>query len=188
MACGLVVDGGVSGAKYSGGVGAFPEQSFDVEVPPAERQVALGLPGPLLLGTVPGQLEAVLVGLPTVKSLVSPVVVHSVQRPVRGDKPAQRVTEGGSRRIADGDVVEPRRSGRWRRAAFRLPGVEPEVMVVSAGGQEQGGRHAEHDVEPEDLDVEVMDAVDVSRLQMNVSDVDARRDRSRAALARRDAR
>src|SRR5258708_2650855 len=101
---------------------------------------------------------------------------------------AQRVAECGAGWIADGDVVKPRRSGRWRRAAFRLPGVEPEVMVVSAGGQEQGVRHAEHDVEPEDVHVEMMDAVDVSRLQMHVSDVDARRDRSRAALARRDAR
>src|SRR5258708_33167600 len=126
MACGLVVDGGVSGAKYSGGVGAFPEQSFDVEVPPAERQVTLGVPGPLFLGTVPGQLEAVLVGIPKVKSLVSPVVVHSVQRPVRGDKPAQRVTEGGSRRIADGDVVEPRRSAGGRPRAFRLPALHTE--------------------------------------------------------------
>ena len=56
--------------------------------------------------------------------------------------------------------------------AGRLPGVEPEVMVIAAGGDEEdvAGRPParyvaglEHDVEAEQVDVEAAHAVDVGR-------------------------
>src|ERR1700693_1069533 len=111
-------------------VGAFPEQPLEVEVPAAERQVTFGVARPLVFGTVPGQLEAVLVRVAQVERLVGAVVVHAVERPVGRHQPAQRVAERGPGRVANGDVVQPSRAGRGWRATFGFPRVEAKVVVI----------------------------------------------------------
>src|SRR4051794_14172166 len=82
-----------------------------------------------------------------------------------------------------------------RAAARRLPGVEAEVMVIAAGGHEEdvAGRPPAgdaarllDDVEAQDADVEVADAVDVGGAQVDVADARARIDRALRALARLD--
>src|SRR4029079_15195317 len=83
---------------------------------------------------------------------------------------AQRVPQRGARRVQDRDVVQAGGAGRRGRATFRFPGVEAEVMVITPGGQEQRVAHLEDDVEAEYVDVEVLDAVDVGRLQMDMAD------------------
>src|SRR3954447_20715182 len=69
---------------------------------------------------------------------------------------------------------------RWRRrAALRLPRVQPEVVVVAARGDE--GRLlavAMLELEAEHAAVEVERAVDVGDLQVHVPDVHARIDRA----------
>ena len=66
-------------------------------------------------------------------------------------------------------------------AVCRLPGVEAEVVVITAGGDEQhvAGRAPARDiarlvddVEAEDVDIERPHAVDVRGPQMDVSDPD----------------
>jgi hypothetical protein len=78
------------------------------------------------------------------------------------------------------------------RAARGLPGVEPQVVVVAARGEEEDvagrapARHVaglEDHVEAHDVDVEGADAVDVRGAQMDVADADAGIDRVRRALA-----
>ena len=54
--------------------------------------------------------------------------------------------------------------------------------MVAAGGEEEGVRHPEDDVEPEDVDVEMVNALDVGCPQMDVPDLDPGVDRPRAAL------
>src|SRR6202158_4227026 len=61
------------------GLQAFSQQPFQVQPVAAEAEVAVLVPGPLVLGTVPGQLQAVAVGLPEVKSLVGGVSVDGVE-------------------------------------------------------------------------------------------------------------
>jgi hypothetical protein len=58
------------------------------------------------------------------------------------------------------------------------------VVVITAGRQEERVRHTEHDVKSEDVDVEVMYAVDIRGLQVDVADVHAGSNRPRASLAR----
>src|ERR1700722_14552637 len=70
------------------------------------------------------------------------------------------------------------------------------MVVIAAGGQEQdvaGGAPAgdaaglEDDVEPHDVDVEGLDAVDVGRAQVDVPDPQQRIDRARGGERRDDA-
>ena len=68
--------------------------------------------------------------------------------------------------------------GGGRRAAARLPGVEPDVVVVAAGGDEGGvGSVALGQLEAEHAAIELERAVDVGDFEVDVADVDAGIDR-----------
>src|SRR5689334_21687141 len=91
--------------------------------------------------------------------------------------------------------MQPRHAVGLGIAAGRLPGVEAEVVVIAAGGEEEdvAGRapagdvaRLEDDVEPEDADVEVAHPVDVGRAQVHVADAHAGVDGLGRALARDD--
>src|SRR5439155_20744136 len=100
--------------------------------------------------------------------------------PLRLGEPPQRIAERSPVRVADRDVVEPRRPGRRRRSAPRLPGVEAEVMVIAAGRDERSlVAHALRHVETENVAIEGERPVDVRDLEVDVADVDARVDAHR---------
>src|SRR5260370_11275902 len=91
--------------------------------------------------------------------------------------------ECGSGRIEDRDVIETSCSGGWGRAALGLPCVEAEVVVIAAGRQEEGFGHPEDHVETEDADVEVVDALDVRCLEVDMTDPRPGGDGFRGTLA-----
>ena len=110
------------------------------------------------------------------------VVGSLADRPVDLVKAAIRVGERGPRRVADSDVVQAGDAVGLRPAASRLPGVEPEVVVIAAGRHEQevaGRAPARHvaclgdDVEAEHIDVEVPYPVDVRCPKVDMADGDA---------------
>jgi hypothetical protein len=91
--------------------------------------------------------------------------------------------------------MQPGDSVRLWPAAGRFPGVEAEVVVVAAGGNEQDvtcrapSRHVSrlgNDVEAEHADIEVAHPVDIGGPQMHVADAHARIDRVRGCLDWRD--
>src|SRR5216683_2675868 len=63
------------------GLQAFLQQAFEVQPLAAEAEVAVLVPRPLVLRSVPGQLEAVAVRVAQVQRLVCAVVVDAVQGP-----------------------------------------------------------------------------------------------------------
>src|SRR4051794_24447865 len=145
-------------AADAGQLEELPEHAVHVRAA-VEAEVPLGVERPFGGLAVPGQLEAVAIGITEIERLVRAVVVGAVERPLGRDEPPERVGERLARGVADRDVVEPGRPGRRRRAALRLPGVEAEVMVVAAGGEkERLVADAADDVEAEHADVEVVDA------------------------------
>src|SRR5207248_101139 len=91
------------------------------------------------------------------------------------------------------NVVESCNPVGLRASASGLPGVEPQVVVVAAGGDEQdfsGGAPSgniaglEHHVEAEGADVEIPHAADVRGPKMDVADSDLRVDRVVGGLHR----
>src|SRR4051794_10875097 len=174
------------------------QQVLEVEVALerlAHVDLAVGAARPLVERAVPAQLEVVAVRVGDVDRLVRAVVGALAQRPVDRLQPPQRVGQPRPRRVADRDVVQARDAVGLRPAARRLPSVEPEVVVIAAGGDEQDvARRApaghvarlHHDVEAHQVDVERADAVDVRRPQVDVADRHAGLDRLRRSLPRDD--
>src|SRR4051794_839969 len=62
-------------------------------------------------------------------------------------------------------------------AALALPGVEADVMVVAAGGNERGvGTHPLHQLESQYAAIERQGAVEIRHFQMNMPDPRSRDD------------
>src|SRR5262249_30168409 len=90
----------------------------------------------------------------------------------------QRVGKFGAGGVKNCQAIQAARSRRWGRSAFALPGVQADVVVISAGGEECGAvAVALGDVEPEDVAIEADRAFEVSNPQMNVPDARLRMDR-----------
>jgi hypothetical protein len=150
---------------------------------------------PLVHRAVPRQLEVVAVGVGEVHGLVGAVIGELAQRDARRLQPAHGVGEPRPGRIVERDVVEARHAVGLRAAAGGLPGVEPQVVVIAAGRDEQDvARRAPagdvarlgDDVEAEHADVEVAHPVDVGGAQVDVADAHAGIDRVRCGLDRFD--
>ena len=96
------------------------------------------------------------------------------------EQPPDGAAELGAVGVDEGDVVEAGVAGRRRTGAGALPRVDPDVVVVVAGGEEGGveaalaavGRHAE----PEGVAIERQRAVEVGDPEVDVADADGRVD------------
>src|SRR5687767_1777668 len=96
-------------------------------------ECAVGIFRPLVLRTVPIELDAVLVRIAQIERLADAVIGRAVELDAGRDKAAQSIRERSPRRIEDRGVIEPGRAARGRRAALALPGVERDVVVIAPG-------------------------------------------------------
>jgi len=92
-----------------------------------------------------------------------------------GDVVVEEALEGigecGAGGIEDRQVIEAGGSGRGRGAGLAFPGVEADVVVVTAGGDEGGlVAVALGELEAEDVDVEVESAFEVGDFEVDVAD------------------
>jgi hypothetical protein len=146
------------------------EEALEVEGVGVHGEAAVGAAGPVGFGAVPVELYAVEVWVVEVEGLADAVVGGPVERDVGGEEAAEGVGQGCACGIEDGEVVEAGGAGWGRLAAEGLPGVEADVVVVAAGGEEGGGvAHAQGDVEAEDAVVEGEGAVEVSDAEVDVT-------------------
>jgi len=118
------------------------------------------------------ELDPVAVGVGEVDRDVRAVV----DRVAVVEQPLDRVGELAAVGVEKRDVVEPGVPGRGRRAGGALPGVQADVVVVIAGGEERGvdpGLAPVGDqVEAEDVVVEGDRAVQIGDPQVDVPDAD----------------
>ncbi len=99
----------------------------------------------------------------------------ALERDVGSQDTMHRLGKGLAVREPHSDVIEPGRP-RWsRRSPLRLSGVEPDVVVVAARGDERGlVTHWRLLLETEDVPPEGECAIEIGHLQVDVPDVDAR--------------
>src|SRR5581483_7731379 len=160
-------------------LGRFGEQRPEVE----RRRVHLLRP--LRARPIAVELDAVPVRIAQVDRLADAVVGGPAQPDPGLEHALHRTGERLPVRAADRDGVEPGRPGRRRRAALRLPGVQRDVVVVAAGGEEDGLLAvAVRDVEAEHAVPELERPIEVGDLEVDVTDVDARVDAHRHERSR----
>src|SRR5581483_4563023 len=150
---------------------ALRRETLEIEPPGAHAQMPVGRHRPQLARAVPIELDTVLIVVAQIERLADPVVAGAVEGNAGRDEPAQRVAQRGPRRIEDGKVVEAGGAGRRRRAAEALPGVEADVVMISAGRNERGLAPAPlHQLEAEDAAIERQRALEVRHLEVHVTD------------------
>src|SRR5215208_5572546 len=160
-------------ALRSGGlfVVELSEEALNVEGPCHHCESAFGSARPLLLRTVPVQLDAVAVGIPQVQRLEDAVVRGSVDGVVGFQEPLESKGEVMSLGVEDGEVEEPCRMRRSRVGVAAHPGVQADVVVVSARGEEDCVVSVPlGHLESENVPVEAKGPLDVRHLQVNVAD------------------
>ena len=143
----------------------------EVEGAGVHGEGAGGVAGPVGFGAVPVEFDAVVVGVAEVEGFADAVVGGAFELDVGVEEAAERAAELGASGIEDGEVVEAGGAGRGWAAAEALPGVDADVVVVAAGGEECGGvADALRDVEAEDAVVEGECAVEVGDAEVDVAD------------------
>ena len=106
------------------------------------------------------------------------MVRRAIERDAGRQYAAKRIGQRRARRIKDRVVIEACRAGCRRVAAFALPGVQRD-MVMIATRREKRGLLAEalRQIKAQHIAVETERALDIGHFQMNVADPRARIDR-----------
>ena len=122
----------------SGRPSGFGEQCVQVERDRHHRHASVRVARPFLPRAVTVELDAVSVRVVEVDGLADAVIGSTGERHTRIDEPAERIRELRAIGIADRGVEEPGVARRRRRAALALPGVQSDVMVITARRDERG--------------------------------------------------
>ena len=144
---------------------------------------------PLVLGTVPIQLHAILVRIAKIKRLADAVVSGSIKVDARMLKAQQRIRQISTRRVKNGQMIEPRASGRRRFATQTFPRVEADMVVIATGGNKCSlTSESLRKLKSENATVEIQCALKIRNLQMDVTDFGAGRygDRFIRCIHKRD--
>lgn len=154
------------------------KQCFEIERSRIHCQLAFRISGPLLLRTVPVELNTVAVGIAQIEGFADTVVGCSIELYSGAQQAFKGVAQLCLRGVDNGEMIQPGCASRRRISVFALPGVQTDVVVISASGEEGCGvAHALRDVEPEDAVIEGKRAIHVGHLQVNVAHAHAVMDR-----------
>ena len=146
------------------------EECLDVEGSTEHCEVTGGVFRPLAFEAIPVELYAVVVGVVEVEGFADAVVGGAVKSNVGRQESAKCIRERGARGIENGEVIETGGAGRGRGAAEAFPGIEANVMMVSAGGEKGGGiSKVLGDLKAEDAVVEGEGAIEVGNAEMDVA-------------------
>jgi hypothetical protein len=130
---------------------------------------------PFGLRLVPVKLYAVAVRIAQVQRFAHPMIAGAVKLYPFGQKPLQRIGEVGTCRIENCQMIKARSSWRRRPSALALPGVEPDVVMITAGRDECCLRSVFlHQLESQDAAVELECAIKIGNFQMNMADLGSR--------------
>ena len=133
-------------------------------------EFAVGGAGPGVARTVPVEFDAVLIRVAEIESFADAVVGGSIERNLVLDERFEGSAEIGARGKHNREMIETGGSGCGRLAVAAFPGVEPDVVMISAGGDKGSGRaKALHELKAEHTTVKVESTIQVRDLEMNVA-------------------
>src|ERR1700689_1287129 len=110
------------------------EKRHEIEMPGVHGELTVGGPRPDFTPPGPVKLDAVVIGIAQIEGFTDAMIGGAVERNLGFDQPAQRIGQGGPCRVKDGKVIKTGRALRRWRPAAAFPGVKPDVMVITAGG------------------------------------------------------
>jgi len=149
------------------------KQAIEVEWPRIHGETSVRHPRPLLRRSIPIELDAILVGIPQIQGLADAVIRRAVQHDTRGGDAAKSVGKLGPGRIEDREMVQARASGRRRRAPTTLPGVQPDMVMITAGSHERRSwTEPLRELKAEHVAIEAERAIQVRYPEMNMPDAD----------------
>lgn len=131
---------------------------------------------PLARIAIPGQLDAVEIGIVQIERDMRAVVVVPLDLPAVVPQSLEGHRQIAPGRIVDREVVEPGRAALWRLPTGALPGIQRDVMVIPARAQKRSGAHVVEQIEPEHIAIEPDGAVEIGNLQMHMADMSSGRD------------
>lgn len=121
--------------------------------------------------TVPIKFHPVLIRITQVQGLAHSMVCDTLERDLVLHQTGISTSQVPPLRVQNRKVVETATANRCRRTLCTLPGVEPDVVMVSTGG-EKGGRASEtlRNGETKYVAIEVDGSIKVRNLEMNMTD------------------
>ena len=126
---------------------------------------------PLARIAVPGQLDAIEIGIVQIEREMRAMVVIPVDLPTVFQQTLEGHRQIAPGRIVDGEVIEPGRTALGRLATGALPGIEGDVMVIPARAQKRRGAHVVEQIEPERIAIERDRPIEIGDLQMHMADM-----------------
>src|SRR6266536_3215843 len=106
------------------------------------------------------------------------MVACPCKRNVRLHQASKGLGQSGAGRIQNREMIKAGRALRWWRPIAALPGIESNMMMITARGNK--GRFfaiSLGQLEPENATVKIKRALQIRHLQMHMPDADARIDR-----------
>src|SRR5450755_1297934 len=125
--------------KYHGLTGIqYSQEAFHIQGFRSHLQVPLFVGGPQLAGAIPVEFHPVAIGIIQVNGFRHAVVGHPGERVTRIGQSFQdnrQILTGG---VQDSRMEQSRGVLRSGRSIFAVPGIQPDMVMVSAGGYEHG--------------------------------------------------
>ena len=122
-----------SGATHFDGI--LAEQFFKVKGRGDHGKLTLRCARPLRFRAVPVKLDTIAVRVAEIERLADAMIGSAFERNVGKNQATKGVGQFSAGGIDNGDVIEAGGAGRGRGAMTALPGVEADVVVVTASGK-----------------------------------------------------
>ena len=153
----------------------FGEERVQIEWPREHGQLTPGGPRPFFPGAIAIKLDSIFVGITQIKRFAYAVVAGAIEWNIRRHQSLQGIRQRRPRRVKNGKMKETGATGRWGRPGETFPGVEADVMMISAS-RDKGGAStpALRQLEPENAAIEFQRSFQVGDLEMDVTDSNLR--------------
>jgi hypothetical protein len=114
------------------------QQTIDIEGFGEDLQLPIWKTRPLFPGTIPTELNAILVGITQVKRFTHPMIGGAIELDTGADHAPEGIAQVGTSRIKNGNMIKTSRSRWWRGTLSAFPSIKTDVMMIAPGRNKSG--------------------------------------------------